>query len=354
MRVTVLVPAHNEEKVISETISSLLSQTILPYKIIVIADNCTDDTVNIAKEFKEVEVYETKENKNKKAGALNQVLSRDDLGEFILIMDADTILDETAIEEGLKSFDNSPDLGAVCSKAGVLDRSEGLSIKERVIHSIQYIEYAQFDSHRVETYNKVKTLQGMCTLFKKEALDSVLLYRETYLGITGGAFLEDSLTEDYELTLSLRSVGWKVTSNLDMGAWTDVPTDHKELYIQRLRWLRGGVDSLRVHGWNKVTSIEILNHLLFVLMFFLRIFATVFSIIYISTYGFHGLNKLVLSVILLSYLDSIYRMKYMDKIRPIDLVVKLSLIPEIVYGWIQAFILVKAYYLSFSNKEQTW
>lgn len=354
MHITVLVPAHNEEKVISRTIESLLNQSVLPHQIIVVADNCTDKTVELAKRYKNVTVFETVDNKNKKAGALNQVLSSMPLSEFVLIMDADTILEDTALEIGLNTFKSNPNLGAVCSKAGVLERYEGLNYPEKILHSLQSIEYAQFDSHRVETKGKVKTLQGMCTLFKKEALSSVVGYRKETLFIESGVFLEDNLTEDYELTLCLKSVGWEVSSNLDMKAWTDVPLDYKELYVQRLRWLRGGVDSLRTHGWNKTTSVEILNHLLFLLMFFLRILAITISVTYIALNGFQGLSQWVLAVLGLSYIDSFYRMKYMENIRAIDYVVKFSIVPEMIYGWVQSFILIRAYYLSFSNTKQDW
>ena len=73
MIVWALIPAHNEERVIHKAIRSLQSQTIEPQRIVVIADNCTDATVKIAK-HKGVEVFITRNNKNKKAGAYNQFL----------------------------------------------------------------------------------------------------------------------------------------------------------------------------------------------------------------------------------------------------------------------------------------
>ena len=44
--VTVLIPAHNEAACIADTIASLRSQSHQPERIIVVADNCTDDTVD--------------------------------------------------------------------------------------------------------------------------------------------------------------------------------------------------------------------------------------------------------------------------------------------------------------------
>ncbi|MFF7250623.1 glycosyltransferase [Embleya sp. NPDC008237] len=60
MRITALVPAHNEEAQIGETIQSLYGQRRPPETIIVIADNCTDRTVEIARGMG-VQVYETVE-----------------------------------------------------------------------------------------------------------------------------------------------------------------------------------------------------------------------------------------------------------------------------------------------------
>ena len=48
--ITVLIPAHNEESCISETLASLLSQSLPPARVVVVADNCTDATVRLARE----------------------------------------------------------------------------------------------------------------------------------------------------------------------------------------------------------------------------------------------------------------------------------------------------------------
>ncbi len=47
---TVLVPAHNEATGIRATLESLLAQSHPPDRVIVVADNCTDDTADIARE----------------------------------------------------------------------------------------------------------------------------------------------------------------------------------------------------------------------------------------------------------------------------------------------------------------
>src|SRR4051794_21140426 len=70
VRVTVLIPAHNEGNQITETIASLKSQERRPDRVIVIADNCTDPTAVLA-QLCGAEVISTRRNRHKKAGALN-------------------------------------------------------------------------------------------------------------------------------------------------------------------------------------------------------------------------------------------------------------------------------------------
>src|SRR5262249_27191258 len=90
-RVLVLVPAHNEQDCIAGTLRSLHSQSRRPDRIVVVADNCTDDTATIATEHG-AEVFPTVGNRHKKAGALNQALDRLlpslDSTDAVLVMDA--------------------------------------------------------------------------------------------------------------------------------------------------------------------------------------------------------------------------------------------------------------------------
>ena len=51
MRISVVVPAYNEEKYITRCLVSLTSQEIMPDEIIVVDNNCTDHTIDIAEKF---------------------------------------------------------------------------------------------------------------------------------------------------------------------------------------------------------------------------------------------------------------------------------------------------------------
>ncbi len=51
MEIYIIIPAHNEEHFISKTLESLVSQTLLPKKIVVVNDHSTDNTADIVNEF---------------------------------------------------------------------------------------------------------------------------------------------------------------------------------------------------------------------------------------------------------------------------------------------------------------
>ena len=91
-----LLPAHDEEATLPAALASLAAQTRRPDRVVVVADNCTDRTEDVARAGG-AEVFRTVGNTHKKAGALNQVLAGllpalDD-DDLVLVMDADSLLD---------------------------------------------------------------------------------------------------------------------------------------------------------------------------------------------------------------------------------------------------------------------
>lgn len=345
-RIVAVIPAHNEQEIIAQTIMDLLVQT-QPVFILVVADNCNDRTVEIVRKLQfqhsQIRLLETKENKARKAGAINQALCRLASNiDAVLLMDADTRIAPDAVERAWETLSSDSNLAAVCSKAGVLPY-EGRNVSAWLLHRLQRLEYAMFDSQRVETLNGIKVVHGMAAIHKWEALRQA------------GFYDEGNLVEDYDLTLRYKEDSWQVTVELAMQAWTDVPTDWRNWWKQRLRWNRGGVDTLKKHGWNQATRWDISQHvwvnaLLLLQWFFLAAFI-VSLVVYHGAILMHGV---VLLGILFGLADSIYRLKYLERATPIDWLVRLVILPELIYGYIRTINLYQAYLLFFFQKNQSW
>lgn len=98
--VTIVIPAYNEEDFINDTIESCLAQSH-SCRVIVVDDHSTDKTSEIASKL--CEVLRTPKNQGSKSMALNYAINSIDSDIFICV-DADTILDEDAVEKLVSSF----------------------------------------------------------------------------------------------------------------------------------------------------------------------------------------------------------------------------------------------------------
>ncbi len=249
-RIVSLIPAHNEEEGIVKTVRSQFAQTVQPALVIVMADNCTDDTVKLALEAG-AQVIETVGNRAKKAGALNQGLERilpllnDE--DYILAQDADGELSTDFIKNALWAFDVKPNSGGV---SGAIVARPTTNFIERA----QAIEYARGTRLVGRQNGRVHVLSGAATMFPVSVFRAIASARGTSLpGKPGTVYMEDSLTEDYELTLAIRSLGYGCTSTSRCPVVTDVMPTVQDLEVQRLRWYRGAMESLWLYGWTKLT-----------------------------------------------------------------------------------------------------
>jgi biofilm PGA synthesis N-glycosyltransferase PgaC len=198
-RIVSLIPAHNEQDGIVKTVRSQFAQTIEPALVIVMADNCTDDTVRLAREAG-AQVVETVGNKAKKAGALNQglalVMPLLDDGDYILAQDADGELSNDFVKNALWAYDVKPNLGGV--SGCIIARTPN-----NFIERAQAIEYARGTRLMGRQGGKVHVLSGAASLFPVHVFRAIADARgKTLPGAPGSVYMEDSLTEDYELTLA--------------------------------------------------------------------------------------------------------------------------------------------------------
>ncbi len=247
----VLVPAHNEEQSIGATLVSLRRQTLRPTTVTVIADNCTDYTAGAAI-IEGATVFTTVDNRERKAGALNQYLRRELLSmspdDLILVMDADSTLDPRFLEAAVARLRINPQLGAV----------GGVFVGRRVVTNLEqaqaneYVRYARSVGRR---RGRVMVLTGTATVFRAAALLQVAEQRgQTLPGEMGNIYDTTALTEDNEITLALKHLGWQMLSPRECVVHTDLMPTVRELHLQRLRWYRGAVENLLSYGWTPVTK----------------------------------------------------------------------------------------------------
>ncbi|MFF2032137.1 glycosyltransferase [Arthrobacter sp. NPDC058192] len=245
LTVTVLIPAHNEEASLPSTIASLRAQSHSPERIIVVADNCTDSTADIARGAG-VELYESVGNTKKKAGALNQVLKEilSALGanDVVMVMDADTAIDDGFLEAAVQRFVNDRALMAV---GGLFYGEEG----HGVLGQFQRNEYLRYGREIKRRRGRVFVLTGTASLFRPVALRTIAEQRgESIPGTRGDVYDTAALTEDNELTIALKSLGALMISPPPCTVVTELMPTWSTLWAQRLRWQRGALENIGAYG----------------------------------------------------------------------------------------------------------
>ena len=235
-----LIPAHNEEDEIEATLDAVTDQVD---RVVVVADNCTDATVELAW-GKGVLVFESEGNEDKKAGALNQALAEYLPGlagyDRVLVLDADSHLAPDFIERATEHMEKR-DLHAV---GGVFSGRDGGGL----VGWSQRNEYARYARDVKRINGKALCLTGTATVFSVACLREVIASRESRT-----VYDTTVLTEDFELTLRLKHLGYRILAPADCALTTEIMETWPDLHRQRLRWKRGAIQSLARYGLTRHT-----------------------------------------------------------------------------------------------------
>jgi biofilm PGA synthesis N-glycosyltransferase PgaC len=254
-KVVVVIPAHDEEALIGEALESLAAQTRIADEVIVVADRCGDRTREIA-EAHGASVMETTGNTQQKAGAIDQAL--DDLlprssdNDAVLMMDADTSLSPGFISAAAERLREPEGRGARVGGVGGI--FFGCFPVEGLIGHLQNNEYVRYAREIGRRNGRADVLTGTATLFSVRALLEVKRARSSGdLPSGSGVYDVEALTEDNELTLALKELGYECVSPKACTVGTRLPTTRSSLFYQRLRWQRGALENLLAYGITRRT-----------------------------------------------------------------------------------------------------
>ena len=251
-RLVALLPAHNEERNIASAIDSLRRQTVVPDRIVVVPNNCTDATAEIAAACG-VEVRVMTDNRDKKAGALNWALAEllEDLDprDLILVQDADSSLDPDFLEKALP-YASSRAFGAV----GGVFRGEG---GDGLVGHLQRNEYTRYARDVRNLGGRCLVVTGTASVFRVEVLRAVSQARlDGRLPAgdgRGGVYDTTVLTEDNEISFAIQTLGYRLVSPLGCNLVTEIMPSWSELWKQRLRWKRGAIENCFQYGYTPTT-----------------------------------------------------------------------------------------------------
>lgn len=235
LKVSVIVPAYNEEINAVRTVNSLLKQNYKYLDIVFVDDGSKDATFeNVKNAFSRNEKVKvlTKENGGK-ASALNFGISQTE-SEFVVCIDADTQLKEDAISRLMDAFymENKPlETGAVAGNVKVGNEINMITKWQ----SIEYITSQNFDRRAFGFLNCITVVPGAIGAFRRKAV------------IEAGGFTTDTLAEDCDLTMRLHKAGFIIANCNDALSYTEAPETISQFLKQRFRWSFGILQSFWKH-----------------------------------------------------------------------------------------------------------
>ncbi|MCU1256919.1 MAG: polysaccharide deacetylase [Candidatus Angelobacter sp.] len=234
-KVTVIIPAFNEEKVIENTVRSALASDYPNLRTIVVDDGSKDATSAVVREKFAKEIADgrvlllTKANAGK-AEALNHALKYT-TDEIYVGIDADTVIAPNAISILVPHFADEK-VAAVAGNAKVGNR---VNLWTRW-QALEYITSQNFERRALNVFGAVSVVPG-----------AIGAWRVTAVRQAGG-YHTDTVAEDADLTMSLLENGWRVVNEDRALAFTEAPTNARGLMRQRFRWSFGILQAVWKHG----------------------------------------------------------------------------------------------------------
>ena len=226
--VSIMIPAHNEEKVITSTVNNILSIDYPNFEVIVIDDRSEDNTAEVIKKLEEEHenVKAIIRNKNDfpgKSAVLNDAL-KFAKGEAILVFDADATVEPDILKIMIPALEPE-DVGAV--QARKIIRNKDYNILTRCQNN-EYTLDTHFQTGRDAVKGAVE-LRGNGELIKRTALEDI------------GGWNNYTITDDLDMSTRMHLKGWDVRFCADAKVYEEGVIYLFPLYRQRRRWVEGSI-----------------------------------------------------------------------------------------------------------------
>ena len=190
--VSIIIPAHNEEKVIATALDSLLETDYKDKEIIVVDDGSTDRTADIVSGYLRKNLVLLRRPRGGKASALNNGLAYAN-GEIIVMVDSDSAISIDSIRKIVRNFEND-DVVAVAGNVKVGNRGRIFS----GLQSLEYIREINLRRSAFDLLNTIYVVPGAICAFRADILRAT------------GAYDTDTIVEDMDLTLKILKTGKRI------------------------------------------------------------------------------------------------------------------------------------------------
>lgn len=234
-KVSIIVPAYNEEVNAVASLRNLLRQDYSNYDIVFVDDGSKDNTfVRVQEAFgTHPQVCVLTKPNGGKASALNYGISKTE-AEYVVCIDADTKLYPDAVRRLMSHFLQDADKAQVGAVAGNVKVGNCINTLTRW-QSIEYTTSQNFDRMAYAAINAITVVPGAIGAFRKSVILQV------------GSFTTDTLAEDCDLTIRILRAGFTIKNENKAIAVTEAPETLGQFKKQRIRWSFGVMQTFWKH-----------------------------------------------------------------------------------------------------------
>ncbi|QDU93054.1 glycosyltransferase family 2 protein [Lignipirellula cremea] len=223
-RTAVLIPAHNEESVIADTLQRMLPTIDHATELVVIADNCTDGTARIARENGARVLERTNDQQRGKGFALAYAVEQlsNDPPDVVVIVDADCVVSDTTI-------------GGLARRAVASGRPvQGLNLTDRT-PGRDRVQVASILGNRFINFIRPLGLARIGAPCQLMGTGMALPWKL----VCDGRLSSGNLVEDMQLGVDLAIEGYYPIFCPDYKVSSAVPQQAAAFVTQRTRWEHG-------------------------------------------------------------------------------------------------------------------
>ena len=227
--VSVMIPAHNEDSVIADTVNNVLQMDYPKFEVIVIDDRSDDNTANVVRQLaseypeKVIAMIRDKEAYPGKSAVLNDALEIAK-GEAILVFDADARVDSDFLSKLIPNLEPE-DVGA-CQARKIVSNKD-----------YNFLTRCQNNEMTLDTHIQVGRdaikgaveLRGDGELIKRKAIEDI------------GGWNNETITDDLDMSTRLHLKGWDVRFIPEAKVYEEAIIYWMPLFRQRRRWLEGSI-----------------------------------------------------------------------------------------------------------------
>jgi biofilm PGA synthesis N-glycosyltransferase PgaC len=241
-KVAVCIPAYNEEAVIEKPIKSA-KKLVAPEQIYVVSDGSTDQTAKIAERL-QVNLLELMPGRGK-ARALVALIERFKLlqrYQFILFLDADTLINSQYLKRALRMFETHPYIVSIAGYAITPWRKHKIPSQRRFISAYRLrlnymLQLSLVYGYSWKFFNAPFVIPGGCSIYKTSVLAKLHLD-------TPGILIEDF---NLAFQINKKKLG-KIGHLPSIYIFDEEPKDLKDYWNQVRRWNIGFFQTVRKNG----------------------------------------------------------------------------------------------------------